>query len=157
MLGKYYNLYWKKNQLAELLKLRENFWSLESFPNPIRGKCEATLRRTSKFVRNFIIITTLVILNFFVQPILTGDLPVSVYCPKGWFHFINLTYWYLLPVIVGNIYGSDVVFCSICVPVTVQFRLLCSKFKNWNFDTKQKNKFQKELKKMVDHQNFLLE
>jgi hypothetical protein len=103
------------------------------------------------------VVTFLVIMNFFLQPILTGDLPVRVYVPKGWFHVINLTYWYLIPVIIGSIYGSDLIFCSICVPVIVQFKLLKYKFENWSFGDASKKEFQEELRVLVDHQNFLVE
>ncbi|KAJ3620418.1 hypothetical protein MTP99_004366 [Tenebrio molitor] len=157
LLGKYPNLFFKKPILSHLLEQRCNFWQVEDFPDEVRQECQRILTTTTNFVRYFIVVTFLVIMNFFLQPILTGDLPVRVYVPKGWFHVINLTYWYLIPVIIGSIYGSDLIFCSICVPVIVQFKLLKYKFENWSFGDASKKEFQEELRVLVDHQNFLVE
>lgn len=157
LLGKYPTLFLKKPALQNLLNRRSHFWQLKYFDKNLQNECEEILVTTTKFVRYFIIVTFLVIMNFFLQPILTGDLPVRVYVPHGWFHYINLMYWYLIPVIIGSIYGSDLIFCSICVPLIIQFKLLAHKFENIKLEKMGERKFRKELKKMVDHQNFLIE
>ena len=151
-MGKYPNIFFKKHKL---LQQRTKFWSVEKFSGDIRKECDEILTTTTKFVRYFIVITFLVVMNFFLQPILTGDLPVRVYVPKGWFHYINLTYWYLIPIIIGSTYGSDLIFCSVCIPIVVQFKLLAHKFENLTIENKAG--FEKEVKKIVDHQNFLME
>ncbi|RZC34110.1 7tm 6 domain containing protein, partial [Asbolus verrucosus] len=158
IVGKYTNLYFKKSTLSLLLNQKSRFWKPEDFDEDIRKQCERMLTITSNFVFYFIIITILVVLNFFLQPILTGALPVSVYVPSGWFHYINLILWCLVPCIVSSIYGSDVLFCSICVHLIIQFELLAYKFGNQKLQIlDNKQKFKQELKEMVDHQNFLTE
>ncbi|XP_063924642.1 odorant receptor 67a-like [Zophobas morio] len=112
LLGKYPNMFFKKHKLAYLLQQRSKFWSVEKFSGDIRKECDAILTTTTKFVRYFIVITFLVIMNFFLQPILTGDLPV-------------------------------------------RFKLLAHKFENLTIENKAG--FEKEVKKIVDHQNFLME
>ncbi|XP_015836251.1 putative odorant receptor 85d isoform X1 [Tribolium castaneum] len=147
LLGKYPTLFFKKKTLKELLERQKQFWPIDNVEPKLAKKFDQILTNTTKFIRYFIIVTFLVIMNFFLQPILTGDLPVRVYVPSGWFHYINSVYWYLIPVIIGSIYGSDLIFCSLCVPVIIQFQLLAHKFEKFK---------PQQLKKLVDYHNFLI-
>ncbi|XP_044261238.1 odorant receptor 85b-like [Tribolium madens] len=164
ILGKHFVLFYSKPILSHLLTQRTHFLKLETFDPTIRQQYQRLLKKTSKFVNTFMFLTCCVVFSFYMQPYLThGDLPVSVYVPDGWYYYFHFGFWPLAPCIVASIYGTDALFCAISVPIIVQFRLLARKIQNWKIentkisDQKSRKTFKKNLKELVDHQNFLFE
>lgn len=105
-----------------------------------------------KYYKNYALILAGI---FYVQPFIFHELQMKIYVPEGWFYYLYLVYWYMTPPLFVSVYGVTSMFCAICIPVTIQFKLLANRIKNLEFEDDKKLRF--ELKNLVDYHNFLIE
>nr|XP_015836249.1 PREDICTED: odorant receptor 85b-like isoform X1 [Tribolium castaneum] len=146
--------YRNKPSLAWLLEKRSNFWLLEHFEGQIRTDCAKIMHTSSNFIRNYKNYAIVLAAVFYVQPFIFHELQMKIYVPEGWFYYLYLVYWYMTPPLFVSVYGVTSMFCAICIPVTIQFKLLAHRIQNLDFKSE---KFQRDLKHLVDYHNFLID
>ncbi|XP_044261237.1 odorant receptor 85b-like [Tribolium madens] len=143
--------YRNKPSLAWLLKNRSKFWHLSQFQGAIRMECAKIMTTSANFIRNYKNYALVLAAIFYIQPFIFHELQMKIYVPEGWFYYLYVVYWYMTPPLFVSVYGVTSMFCAICIPVTIQFKLLAHRFQNFDFNDAKK------LKHLVDYHNFLIE
>jgi hypothetical protein len=161
-MGKYTILHFNKSTLEHLLEDRQKFWRVEDFDGSTRHECDEMMKSASTVIKSYLGYSCLVASSFLIQPIITGQLPVFLYVPPGWYYFLFFSFFYLTPYIMASIWGVDTIFYSISTPVRVQLKLLAFKFKNLDLDSIRSDddqsirKVKEQMKELIDYHNFLI-
>lgn len=142
---------------------RLKFWDLNIFDGKIKKECSRITQTAHTIIKYYLGYSCLVALSYLIQPFFTGQLPVFLYVPEGWYYFLILSFWYLTPSIVAGIWGVDTIYYSICIPISIQLKLLAHRFEHIQFnkivadDVQSVLKVKEEMKYLINYHNFLLE
>ena len=154
-MSKYSILYMHKSTLKILLKQRSKFWKIEDFEGDIRQDCEQRMKTALMVTKCYLGYSLSVVASFLIQPIVTGQLPVFIYEPQGWYYFLFFSFFLITPAIMASIWGVDTIFYSVSAPVSIQLKLLAHKFQTTKFDNPD-GEIKKTLASLVDYHNFLI-
>ncbi|RZC36365.1 7tm 6 domain containing protein, partial [Asbolus verrucosus] len=145
--GKHVVLHTHGSTITTLVEARSKFWKIDHR--------ERVFEFGRRVVGNFLIFGVVVCVGFVLQPFTTGNLPTVSYVPEGYFATFAFFYGWVIFFACAIDFGADAFFCSVCVPVLVQFKLLADRFRSleWSSGTREVNK---QMKKYIEHHDFLL-
>ncbi|XP_044260959.1 odorant receptor 4-like [Tribolium madens] len=155
IISKYVSLRLHRDTLATLIQLQSRFWKIDTFDLTIRQKCVKILTKSLTIIKSYLGYSLVVVTSFLIRPIITGELPVSMYVPRGTYYIFFVLFMTFTPGIMSSIWGVDTLFYSIATPVSIQFKLLAHKFET--IDLKKNSKqVRQEFQKLVNYHNFLI-
>lgn len=147
--------YSNKSSLGQLLENQKHFWKIEHFDNEIRIECDSLMMTAKSFLhfyKNYALVLAAI---FYIQPFIFHELQMKIFVPNGWFYYLYFVYWYMTPPLFVSVYGVTSMFCALCIPVIIQFKLLAYRFQNLEVNT-NKNTLKSQIRKLVDYHNFLI-
>ncbi|XP_063908637.1 uncharacterized protein LOC135126539 isoform X1 [Zophobas morio] len=154
-MGSALNIHIRRQNLLKLLEQKSRFWKIGTTDKKsLRLQSLKRFHFVKKIIRCYYLLSFLSLVLFDLQPFTAGVLPVVCYVPKGWFYYLLFPMWYISTIAFASTIGTTCLFCSLVTSLIEQFQLLAQGFRD--MCNNSRDNIWKELKALVDHNNFLL-
>ena len=154
-MGSSLNIHIRRQNLLNLLEQKSRFWKRgTNDKKPLRLQSLKRFHFVKKIIRCYYLLSFLSLVLFDLQPFTAGVLPVVCYVPEGWFYYLLFPMWYISTIAFASTIGTTCLFCSLVTSLIEQFQLLAQGFRD--MCNNSRDNIWKELKALVDHNNFLL-